>query len=475
MASENLKIDANTRWTLGAVTNDANEYIKNVRVNPITGALIVEAHITSSNTMIGSTIPGGMAGSVLFLDVGGTLAQDHDHFFYDPTGHFLGLGITSPDSNLHVVGTFHYVDGSQAAGYALVSDSNGNATWENLAVNTTFVTNIANDTTFVDNLISNTEFTTNLSEDNNFVTNLSENTTFTTLLSGLVAVAVDGVTITGDGTTSNPLIAVMSGGGSVTNVSVVTANGISGTVANPTTTPAITLVLGAITPSSVNSIVFSGSSTPTLAVTGTSSISGTNTGNQTITLTGDITGSGTGSFAATIGANKVTYAKMQAVSSTSLLLGSSSTTTPVQEITLGTGLSMSGTTLNASSIAATSTSGALAGTSGTQTITHSLGRTPITIRIYAYGNGISSASASYYSSSSGAWTSSGNTCVYAEPLGSGSSQVTPNFSTSFAIFTVGSSSGAPASGHGVIQNVTGTTFDIVWTGSSAQAMMWEAQ
>lgn len=36
------------------------------------------------------------------------------------------------------------------------------------------------------------------------------------------------------------------GGGTVTSVSVVTANGVSGTVANPTTTPAITLTLGDI-------------------------------------------------------------------------------------------------------------------------------------------------------------------------------------------------------------------------------------
>lgn len=39
-------------------------------------------------------------------------------------------------------------------------------------------------------------------------------------------------------------------------------------------------------------------------------LSGTNTGDQTITLTGDVTGSGTGSFAATIGNNTVTTAKM---------------------------------------------------------------------------------------------------------------------------------------------------------------------
>lgn len=43
----------------------------------------------------------------------------------------------------------------------------------------------------------------------------------------------------------------VSGTGTVTSVSVVTANGVSGSVATATTTPAITLTLGAITPSSV--------------------------------------------------------------------------------------------------------------------------------------------------------------------------------------------------------------------------------
>lgn len=41
------------------------------------------------------------------------------------------------------------------------------------------------------------------------------------------------------------------GTGTVTSVSVTTANGVSGSVANPTTTPAITLTLGNITPSNV--------------------------------------------------------------------------------------------------------------------------------------------------------------------------------------------------------------------------------
>lgn len=44
---------------------------------------------------------------------------------------------------------------------------------------------------------------------------------------------------------------ILAGTGTVTSVSVVTANGISGTVANPTSTPAITLSLGSITPNAI--------------------------------------------------------------------------------------------------------------------------------------------------------------------------------------------------------------------------------
>lgn len=65
------------------------------------------------------------------------------------------------------------------------------------------------------------------------------------------------------------------GSGTVTSVSVVTANGISGSVATANTTPAITLTLGAITPSS---IVASG-------IISGSNLSGTNTGDVTLGTT----------------------------------------------------------------------------------------------------------------------------------------------------------------------------------------------
>jgi hypothetical protein len=115
------------------------------------------------------------------------------------------------------------------------------------------------------------------------------------------------------GTTGDPQWATVTGTGTVTSVSASGANGVTATVTNPSTTPSISIGLGAITPTSVNGVVLSGSSTPSLAVTGTSSISGANTGDQTITLTGDVTGTGTGSFAASIGDGKVTYQKIQNV------------------------------------------------------------------------------------------------------------------------------------------------------------------
>lgn len=71
-----------------------------------------------------------------------------------------------------------------------------------------------------------------------------------------------------------------AGTGTVTSVSVVTANGVSGSVATSTTTPAITLSLGAITPTSVAS---SGT------VTG-SNLSGSNTGDQSIFSTIAVSG-----------------------------------------------------------------------------------------------------------------------------------------------------------------------------------------
>jgi hypothetical protein len=102
----------------------------------------------------------------------------------------------------------------------------------------------------------------------------------------LMGVAAGGSTINDSLLTiSNGLVSKLPistfGSGSVTSASVVTANGISGTVATPGTTPAITLTLGAITPTSVTA---SGSITGSNVLsTNASDIAGKVTGNTAIT------------------------------------------------------------------------------------------------------------------------------------------------------------------------------------------------
>ncbi len=162
------------------------------------------------------------------------------------------------------------------------------------------------------------------------------------------------------------------GSGTVTSVAISGNNGIGITSGSPITTSgtiALKINNGGIGDSSLASTFYKSLSGENYLTASSSALtahavdlSGTNaTGilaaGRFPALTGDVTTS-SGALGTTIAsnaittskinANAVTYAKMQAESGSSLLLGSSSTTTAVQEITLGTGLSMSGTTLSAS-------------------------------------------------------------------------------------------------------------------------------
>lgn len=92
------------------------------------------------------------------------------------------------------------------------------------------------------------------------------------------------------------------GVGTVTTVSVVTANGVSGSVATATTTPAITLTLGAITPTTVNGLTITANGTNTLNITAA----------KTLVVTHSLTLSGTDSTVMTFPTTTATIARTDA-------------------------------------------------------------------------------------------------------------------------------------------------------------------
>lgn len=94
---------------------------------------------------------------------------------------------------------------------------------------------------------------------------------------GFIAAGTSGYVLTSTGTGSAPTWqAAGTGSGTVSTVSITTANGVSGSVANATTAPAITLTLGAITPSSVTSSGVISTATG-FAMPGTTIVSNTTT------------------------------------------------------------------------------------------------------------------------------------------------------------------------------------------------------
>lgn len=108
-----------------------------------------------------------------------------------------------------------------------------------------------------------------------------------TLNDGIIYVVISTGKHSVCGATPNTFVEITNttSGGTVTSISVTTANGVSASCATCTTTPALTFTLGAITPSTINGNTFTaGTGTITLAA------SKTFTSNDNITLASDGTG-----------------------------------------------------------------------------------------------------------------------------------------------------------------------------------------
>lgn len=158
------------------------------------------------------------------------------------------------------------------------------------------------------------------------------------------------------------------GTGTVTSVSVTTANGVSGSVANPTTTPAITVTLGDITPTSVtigSGAILTGSAAATLQY-GAADVNGapvaqtikfqnalagsaTNTASPNATIIGALgTGTGTnGNIIFQVGV-KTTTGSVQATPTTALTItGETLAITAAGAVTAGATVSGSSVTSSA--------------------------------------------------------------------------------------------------------------------------------
>jgi len=73
---------------------------------------------TANVGAIGGTITGGTAGSVLFVNPTGIIAQDNANFFWDNTNNRLGIGTNTPGEKLDVAGNI------QSGGYFIMTSDN---------------------------------------------------------------------------------------------------------------------------------------------------------------------------------------------------------------------------------------------------------------------------------------------------------------------------------------------------------------
>ena len=344
------------------------------------------------------TLPSLTAGSVLFSN-GSTIVQDNASLFYDDTNNRFGVGTATPSSTFNVVGLSKMNYSGAAAGSnvcEITHTGTGGGTGSHISVTgTTSNSNkgiyirAANSTTVNVGLQINVDaddfnnlaietisgapsifggsigigtYTPGTALDIAGQITIQNRTSTPTIVggytaggiacdlglttelgiaSGVLGIAQQGATngqvLTWVSASSKWLPTTVSSGGSgtVTDVSVVTANGISGSVATSTTTPAITLTLGAITPSSVNGLTIT-------TTTGTLTVAS----GKTLTVSNSLTFTGTDSTTMTFPNTSATIARTdagQTFTGVQTMTSPNLTTPVINGVSTGTGVASAAT------------------------------------------------------------------------------------------------------------------------------------
>lgn len=252
---EVLKIDANSKVVAGAVTDDANQYIRNMRIDDTTKGLKVQI------------VGGGGTGTVTSITASTGLTATPNPI--------VGIGTIALDSKLAPLDTLGTANQQIRvnAGATALEYFTASAGPDNITVGTTTITSGTTTRILYDNAGVVGEYTLSGS---GTVVAMATAPTFSTSITGSYLDASEILITDGSknivsaavatypsltelafvkGVTSAIQTQINSkGAGTVTTVSVATANGFSGTVANATTTPAITIIAGAITPTSTNGV-----------------------------------------------------------------------------------------------------------------------------------------------------------------------------------------------------------------------------
>ncbi|MEM7372478.1 MAG: tail fiber domain-containing protein [Bacteroidota bacterium] len=132
-----LTSDANgaASWqSLGAIADTQNLSLSGTNLSISGGNTISLASLDNQSLTLSGTNLSISGGNTISLT---SLAGDSDWVAngtnqYSGASGNVGIGTSTPDTKLHVVGGFTLEDGSEHAGYILTSDANGTASWQPL-------------------------------------------------------------------------------------------------------------------------------------------------------------------------------------------------------------------------------------------------------------------------------------------------------------------------------------------------------